>query len=626
MGKVRSNAVSAAEARDGPRTMLGATVCTKRAAPTCRSAEWVYGTVSSCEWDESTGMASYHLVVEPDEVPTVIQCASSRWIIVDLYCYSLRPYHRHSSLLIGENLIREQHARITDCLSSGGKSTHWDGSLTIRRLKDIVGEHWPLDLWARIPIFDFKSCKLIWRSISRCMDFAYYVEGSRHSVKARSVPRSLLEPTPEVAKTTAKRKTAPAVGTPRDPRRKRAFVMSDTPVDDAFDSEDDFEAAAVANPIVPPTGPPHPPAPVDPRHHNSRTNQELLIGTPANRELLLEEPTNQQPGVSIPSNHEVIMELLRSSKAEREKATCRMTDAQHHMFQIISNGKSIIGSVYQNPSTFFAALRSASRDMGILFYPTKCKGIFAFEFGETVFIQEFQYMDWQELAKLSQEVDMTDFSHKAKRPTLPILDSIGKLIACLDNLVLLAGRIFKQAVVEEILRIGTFLRRNQNAINVHGPAVIGPLTLWVNQQLFMLRVALESGSPDQLHEFRTSLHVNAAEYSSVFQGVLADKIRSLETRHQPDGHPANGKNPRKGKSGSKRKSDGPEFSIIREGIPARNGKMVCYQHLSAKGCPGGATTCKRAHFCHFVPKRADLSEEVYKALQFHFGPLRAELQ
>ena len=247
MGKVRSNAVSAAEARDGPRTMLGATVCTKRAAPTCRSAEWVYGTVSSCEWDESTGMASYHLVVEPDEVPTVIQCASSRWIIVDLYCYSLRPYHRHSSLLIGENLIREQHARITDCLSSGGKSTHWDGSLTIRRLKDIVGEHWPLDLWARIPIFDFKSCKLIWRSISRCMDFAYYVEGSRHSVKARSVPRSLLEPTPEVAKTTAKRKTAPAVGTPRDPRRKRAFVMSDTPVDDAFDSEDDFEAAAVAN-------------------------------------------------------------------------------------------------------------------------------------------------------------------------------------------------------------------------------------------------------------------------------------------------------------------------------------------------------------------------------------------
>jgi hypothetical protein len=92
--------------------------------------------------------------------------------------------------------------------------------------------------------------------------------------------------------------------------------------------------------------------------------------------------------------------------------------------------------------------------MGVLFYPTKCKCIFAFEFDETVFIEEFQYSDWQAIAAhmcmcpfymwqllkddSSKLVDMNDFSNKAKRPELPVLNSVSDLVARLDNFLHLA--------------------------------------------------------------------------------------------------------------------------------------------------------------------------------------------
>ncbi len=77
---------------------------------------------------------------------------------------------------------------------------------------------------------------------------------------------------------------------------------------------------------------------------------------------------------------------------------------------------------------------------------------------------------------------------------------------------------------------------------------------------------------------------------------------------------------------TKSKSDGPDFNVVRAGIPAHNGKKVCYHRLSAKGCPGGPDNCKRPNFCHFIPKKAALYDETLTALKHHFGPLRQELQ
>jgi hypothetical protein len=160
-----------------------------------------------------------------------------------------------------------------------------------------------------------------------------------------------------------------------------------------------------------------------------------------------------------------------------DKTACRMTETQHDVFHIISNGKSVLGTPYRNLSVFFAPPRSYSWDMGVLFYPTKCKGIFAFEFGETVFIEEFQYSDWRAITAQSKSVDMNDLSNKTKHPELPVLTCVGDLIVCLDYFLHLAERIFKVEVVEEVRRIATLLRRNQSNIGSHGANIVAPLTL-----------------------------------------------------------------------------------------------------------------------------------------------------
>ena len=467
------------------------------------------------------------------------------------------------------------------------------------------------------------------------MDFAFYVLGNRSGTRAKAVPRSLMDETPEDTRASTKRKAR----TPTRPTSVRSVRMAldlsgpagAAPLDDAADSDEDLEAMATANLSAPSTPMPAPAAAL-PTEPCTTLPAYDAIGDPRQRRSGIAvlpnqggnwPPPNAPPSVFPTTNHEALYDILRASKTDRDKTACRMSEAQHNVFSIISNGKTVLGSPYQNPSAFFAALRSYSRDMGVLFYPTKCKGVFAFEFGETVFIEEFQYCDWQTIAAQSKLVDLNDFSNKAKRPELPCLASVGELVACLDNFLHLVERIFKPTVVDDIRRIATFLRRNQSSIGAHGPAIVEPLTLWANQLLFKLRVALESGCPDQLQTFRAAIHVNATEFSSVIQGALIEQVRRLESRDKSAAASSRGK---QGKSGTKKKSDGPKFSVVRDGIPAHNGKKVCYHHLTAKGCPGGVDKCKRPQFCHFVPKKADLTEATLEALKHHFGTLRPELQ
>lgn len=648
IGNARARTVSQAEAMDGPRTMVGSHVCTKRTAPQCQSRQWTYGTISDCTWDEILGTAHFHLSVDLEEPPTITTCLSNQWMLVDLFCFALRPFNKNSVLLHNDLQVRERHDQLAECLRNSGKSTHWDSGFTTKQIKKILGETYAVDNWAKIPIFNFETCNLFWRSVNRCMDFAFYVLGNRSGPRARAVPRSLMDQTPDDLRASTKRKAR----TPQRPAPTRsvrvALDMSEmagaAPLDDAADSDSDIEAVAMANPTIPPVpglplaenpsaAPPAVPVDTyagDPRHRQSAAaifpNQDAHLPPPAysahQQPVFPEISPSHRPSITMTPNQEALFDLLRASKADKDKAACRMTEAQHNVFHIISNGKSVLGTPYQNPSVFFAALRSYSRDMGVLFYPTKCKGVFAFEFGETVFIEEFQYCDWKTIAAQSKLVDMNDFSKKAKRPDLPLLASVSALVACVDNFLHLAERIFKLAVVDEVRRIATFLRRNQPNISYHGTAIVEPLTLWTNQLLFKLRVALESGSADQLHDFRVAIHVNAAEFSSVIQGALIETVRRLESRQSPN-DPSRGK---QGKAGSKRKPDGPDFQVVRDGIPAHNGKRVCYHNLSAKGCPGGADKCKRANFCHFVPKKSDLTEATLAALKHHFGPLRSDLQ
>jgi hypothetical protein len=152
---------------------------------------------------------------------------------------------------------------------------------------------------------------------------------------------------------------------------------------------------------------------------------------------------NATTAASHYSNQNLLVDYLREFKDEKDKAICKMSKTQLKLFGFISNGKCVNGVPYSDPTQFLSALCSFSRDLGVIYYPTKCKGIFSFDFGQSVFIEEFGYLGWMEMSAQCELIDMTDFSPKAKRPALPKLSTIADLLACVDNLINLSIRVFK---------------------------------------------------------------------------------------------------------------------------------------------------------------------------------------
>jgi hypothetical protein len=104
----------------------------------------------------------------------------------------------------------------------------------------------------RIPIYDFQSGSLFWRSNQRCMDYYYY--GRHNRTRPKEWPRSLLEQTPEDVVASKKRRAKATVGaTPKRSRTRLDILTTPAIGHRVVDSDDDMEAMALANTVVPET-------------------------------------------------------------------------------------------------------------------------------------------------------------------------------------------------------------------------------------------------------------------------------------------------------------------------------------------------------------------------------------
>jgi hypothetical protein len=219
--------------------------------------------------------------------------------------------------------------------------------------------------------------------------------------------------------------------------------------------------------------------------------------------------------------------------------------------------------------------------LGVIYYPTKCKGIFSFDFGQSVFIEEFGFLGWMEMSAQCKLIDMTDFSPKAKRHALPKLSTIADLLACVDNLLNLSFRIFKPVVVDEITRLKAFLHRNQNEIKERvqqSPAIVERLADWTNDMLRRLTMGFEAGTSEMMNEYRTRLHVNASEYAHVITSAVWDSIASIKSiHHASEGITIASDGSRKKGKRDNVKDHFARFQIIRKAIPAHGGKKSAYK-------------------------------------------------
>lgn len=650
---VLRNAVSEAEALDGSRSLIGAHVCKIIEGPSGNRV-WMYGTIADCEWLAHESMAVYYLATAEDEPLITVQCTAGMWLLLDMYNFALRLFHKASGALYRLPLVEEKHAQLTNCISGFGNQK-WDAEHNMKKIAEIMSLHRSFAAWTRIPLYSFQSGLIFWRSTQRCMDHYYY--GQQNRSRPKKLPRSLLEQTPEDVTASKKRRVAKStvVATPKHSRLRLDLTATPALGQEDAESDEDLEKFALANTVIPEAGAidmdreavGEGQAPPDPRAAHPATRQpasmiplpgsvnpvsntqNLFASISTNHHPVPTSSTNPVAAVSDAANQNLLVDYLREFKEEKDKAVCKMSKTQLKMFGIISNGKCVNGVPYSDPTQFLSALCAFSRDLGVIYYPTKCKGIFSFDFGQSVFIEEFGYMGWQEISAQCKVVDMTDFSPKAKRPTLPKLESISDLLACIDNLVNLAMMVFKVEVVHEISRLKGFLHCNQNEIKERekqSSVVIARLTDWTNDMFRRLRMGLEAGTVEMMNEYRTRLHVTATEYANVMTSAMWDSIARLKLGHTAsNGSTTNEAAKAKG-NGEHAKARITNIKLLRKAVPPRNGQRVCYMNLTAKGCPGGtADKCSRTGYCHFVPKKADISAKALTALEKNYGVLRSEL-
>jgi hypothetical protein len=79
---------------------------------------------------------------------------------------------------------------------------------------------------------------------------------------------------------------------------------------------------------------------------------------------------------SFASNQNLLVDYLREFKDENDKAVCKKSKTHMKVFDIISNGKCVNGVPCSDPTQFLSVRCAFSRNLGVIFYPSKCKGIF----------------------------------------------------------------------------------------------------------------------------------------------------------------------------------------------------------------------------------------------------------
>jgi hypothetical protein len=222
------------------------------------------------------------------------------------------------------------------------------------------------------------------------MDHYYY--GRQNRTRPKKLPRSLLEQTPEDVLVSKKRRAKATVGATPKRSRMRLDILSMPAIGHKdVDSDNDMEATALANLVAravlrlfPRTCPTLQFLVPDPRS----THPASVSNIPSNHRAA-GPATNPTAAVSLHSNKNLLVDYLRLFKDEKDKAICKMSKTPFKLFGIISNGKCVNGVPYSYPTQFMSALCSFSRYLGVIYYPTKCKGVFSFDFGQTVFIEEF---------------------------------------------------------------------------------------------------------------------------------------------------------------------------------------------------------------------------------------------
>ena len=601
------NMVESEEAFGGCATYVGSHVALVYNAPD-GSRVWTYGLCIDHD-------AEAVLVLRPmDKSPLRVSISSQSICVVNLLNMCFQWAANKAISMVRLHDLLAEHDQIT---------TDWDGiPLTKKRSTSLQSSFLnagPLSVWpneeSRVPCYNPTNGRTVWQPMSHVLDYMFYVLGGRNPPRGLKLLENLFQTLPAVADTTmAQLEPATPLPTRTKPRSKKSvsknkLVDLDTSLPGSWEdsqalSEDDdgdiLERVARSKIIIPLTKP--------------------TVNVPDNGEIGVEKSGFQL------ANEKKSLDAIVDAIGGSSSKSFKPTSTQQLVHNNIATGKCASGVVFESPQQWAEDLQCLT-DLGVLFYPGLCKAAFSFEFGRSVQIQELMYGDWISIAEKSEGVDMADFSSKAKKPKVPMLQSISELVQCVSNLSGLAEAIYRAPICAALQRLRAFLLTQQPKWSSMGMEGVIQLTRWVNNRLFALRVALGQQSPDGLLTVVSSFSPHGSEFVDCLDIVRNRRITALESRgsNGGSGNTFGAKGDEGFQNPHKRKRDKDKRALfgalIRE-VPKQDGKAICFPNLSEKGCSHGEAACVAKGRLHFTPTLTPAAKAAFlKAV----GPLRADI-
>jgi hypothetical protein len=93
----------------------------------------LYGTISDCEWDEKDSMATFFFAISEDEQLITVRCSAGSWLVLDIYNFALRLFHKASGALFRLPLVTDKHRQLTECITGFGNQK-WDAEHNLKKL------------------------------------------------------------------------------------------------------------------------------------------------------------------------------------------------------------------------------------------------------------------------------------------------------------------------------------------------------------------------------------------------------------------------------------------------------------------------------------------------------------
>ena len=655
---LRTRLVSAVEAVEGTKTWTGKHILFEKSTEDGNRV-FSYGTVANTRW-HPVRSGQFFIATRLGQPLLEVFLSTDDIVEVDLLNFCLRPFEDVGAAATSLTEIQLRHDDITAAWSIIAPGSKRDTASVVAKFTKTITLNMP-DESIALPWFDFTTSKMVWHQTERLLNHSFYIEGKR---TAKKMPASLTEleateaptvpagepfPTPNGPKTkrlkTATPKSAPKTRIATMDFSEHGGLTNDDGSDD--EGEDAALDAALADAAARvPTASPF----LDAATPTGASRP--LTGGPTNNDPIFDDPRRYNPtnrievsncdGTNQRATFDKLAEVIRETHAAKDVNAAKMTAAQNNVFLTISNGMCISGTAFSSASVLFENLQTQLEELGICFYPALCKGLYWFAFGRGIDVSEFLFADWETLAERASDIDMTDFSHKAKKPTIPTLTCISDLLQCLDTILHLSTLLFKPALCQGVAKLRQFVQQQQPKLTQHCPGIMKGLLLWVNSRLFALRVAL-SHDGGTIHAVVQSFSCTASEYAGICNNLttktltdLAAQVARLQAQkgsygdgqkgHQhKDKENPRGKGKKKGKFVSTASSDaGPPWSTLVKGLPAQKGQRVCFHFLTEAGCPDEAS-CKTKKFCHYKPTKEELTPDVVAALEHHVGKLRKDL-